>query len=237
VSLRARELTAAHGGVEVLHGVSLELEAGTIGCVLGANGAGKTTLARCLAGLHLPHAGSVLLDEACLDGLAAHRRVRAGLSLVPENRCLFGSLTVAEHLAIGARAASPTEAARRQAQVHELFPVLSERARQRVDTLSGGQQQMVAVARALMGDPRYLVLDEPGLGLAPSILAGVLERLRSLAREGTGILLIEQNARAALRVSTSAWVLQRGHLTLAVEGSNLENDPRFEDAYLGEPTQ
>jgi branched-chain amino acid transport system ATP-binding protein len=229
--LSVSRLSTRYGGIRAVDGVSLRLEAGEAVAILGPNGAGKTTLLRTLAGLERPAEGTVELDGRDVSGQGAERIVRAGIALVPEGRGVFADLSVRDNLALGAshrgRAAS-----RRLDEVHSLFPVLAERARQPAGTLSGGEQQMLAIGRALMARPRLLMLDEPSLGLAPLAVRQVVDRLLELRAHGTTILLVEQNTRAALRVAARAYVLRRGSVVL--EGTRDElRDARIAQAYLG----
>jgi branched-chain amino acid transport system ATP-binding protein len=235
-------LVAGYGRVEVLHGIDLDVRKGQAVTVVGANGAGKSTLLKAIAGLLSARTGRVELLGGDVTGWPAERRARAGMALVPEGRQVFGGLSVRDNLLLGAygrrRAAapdgdgrvSPHEALR---QVHELFPVLAERARQPAGTLSGGQQQMLAVGRALMGRPALLLLDEPSLGLAPGAVREVVVKLRRLAAIGTTIVLVEQNAVAAFKVAERGYVLERGRLTLSGTTAQLGADPQVRRAYLG----
>ncbi|HET7824855.1 MAG TPA: ATP-binding cassette domain-containing protein, partial [Anaeromyxobacter sp.] len=235
------DLHAGHGDLRVLHGVSLAVPPGRVTALIGANGAGKSTLLAAAAGL-LPARGTVRLDGSDVSRLPAERRAAAGLTLVPERRQLFERLTVFEHLLVGGYARTgpwrSTGAARgrlaeRIAAVERLFPRLAERRAQVAGTLSGGEQQMLALARGLMGNPRCLMLDEPSLGLAPSFVADILQVLAGLAEGGMPVLLVEQNARAALRVARHAAVLERGRVVAEGEAEAIAADPRVRAAYLG----
>ncbi len=232
--LTVEGLRAGYGAVEALHGVGLRVEPGEIVALLGANGAGKTTTLRAVSGLLRPTAGSVRLGGESLSGVAAHEIVARGLVQVPEGRRLFSTLTVRENLEMGAfarRDASGVEASR--AFVHRLFPVLRERERQLAGTLSGGEQQMLAVGRALMAAPKVLLLDEPSLGLSPILVRTILAAIREVNAAGVSVLLVEQNARAALRLAHRAYVLVTGTVALEGPARELLGDPAIRQAYLG----
>ena len=232
--LSAEGLRTGYGGVEALHGVSLRVEPGEIVALLGANGAGKSTLLRTVSGLLRPSAGAVLLDGEPLHLLPPHRIVERGVVQVPEGRRLFGTLTVRENLDMGAfTRRDRTEIEESRQTVHRLFPVLAERDRQLAGTLSGGEQQMLAIGRALMGAPRLLLLDEPSLGLSPLLVRGIFRTLREINAGGVGLLLVEQNARAALALAHRAYVLVTGSLVLEGEAAALRDDPAVRKAYLG----
>ncbi|MFC5813525.1 ABC transporter ATP-binding protein [Nonomuraea harbinensis] len=217
---------AGYGGLRVLHGLSLEVAAGEIVALVGANGAGKSTTLRVASGLLRPTAGRVVFDGAELSGLPVHAVVRRGLVQVPEGRALFGPLTVAENLAMGAyHTGEPAD------RVLELFPRLAERLDQRADTMSGGEQQMLAIGRALMTRPRLLMLDEPSVGLAPLMVRAVFAALRRIRESGVAILLVEQNAAQALALADRAYVIESGVITLS--GDDLAGDERVRRAYLG----
>ena len=233
--LEVRELCAAYGDVQVLWGASLEVRQGEVVSLIGPNGAGKTTLLRAISGLHAPSSGSVLLDGAPIGGLPPHRVASRGVTLVPEGRRLFGGMQVIENLEVGAYGA---EARRERAAslglVFELFPLLAERRRQLAATLSGGQQQMLAIGRALMARPRLLLLDEPSLGLAPIVVQQIFTTLETIVRErGLTVLLVEQNARLALELADRAYVLERGRIAATAPAADLASDPRVRQAYLG----
>jgi branched-chain amino acid transport system ATP-binding protein len=237
--LEVTELTAAYGRLEVLHGIDLEIADGELLAVLGANGAGKTTLLRAVSGLLRPTGGSVRLGGRDVTGLPAERlagRLAGGLAHVPEGRLVFPTLAVEDNLTLGAYARRRDRAAvaADRDRVLELFPRLRERLRQPAGTLSGGEQQMLAVGRGLMARPRLLVLDEPSLGLAPRVVAeimAVLGRLR--AAEGLTILLVEQNVHAAFSVADRVCVLDRGRVAMRGDPATLAGDPRVQAAYLG----
>ncbi|TYC16139.1 ABC transporter ATP-binding protein [Actinomadura syzygii] len=231
--LRISELVAGYGAADVLHGIDLSVGGGEIVCLLGSNGAGKTTLARCVAGLLKPRSGSVTDGGTRLDGLSPSQRARRGIALVPEDRGLFGGLTVADNLELGGFRHGRRHALDRLSLVVEIFPPLASLLPRSAGTLSGGEQQMTAIGRALMADPRFLVLDEPSLGLSPGMTRQILTALRALADDGIGIVLIEQNAALALGVGDRAAVLRRGRIAVTGAASTLLDDPMVINAYLG----
>jgi len=232
--LEIGDLHVAYGRVEALRGVSLSLQPGEIVSVIGPNGAGKTTLLSAAMGL-LPSRGTLRFAGEDLQALDVEARVECGLCLVPERRELFGELSVLDNLVLGAYAKRLSAAARRGRldAVYERFPKLAERRSQRADTLSGGERQMLALGRALMSAPRLLMLDEPSLGLAPLIVQEILAIVRRLRAEGVSILLVEQNARAALHSSDHGYVLETGEIALRGESRALADDPRVQSTYLG----
>jgi branched-chain amino acid transport system ATP-binding protein len=232
--LEARDLEAGYGDVRVLSGVNLRLGPGEIVALLGPNGAGKTTLLKAITGLLRPRGGVIRWEGEDLARVPAHLIVERGLAMVPEGRRLFGSMTVEENLALGAFA--PRARATRQTnleRVYSLFPVLRERRRQAVRLLSGGQQQMVSIGRAIMSQPRLLVLDEPSLGIAPLMVRAILEALVEINREGVAIFLVEQNVRAALGLAHRAYILETGCVVGEGSGAALLQDPHVRRAYLG----
>lgn len=235
--LRIRNLHAGYDGIAVLHGVSLHVSSGETVCLVGANGAGKSTLLQAISGLIRPLSGEMTFEGHDLRRLPAHRIVELGLVQVAEARQLFPSMTVRENLQLGAFALRGRRNAGRveenRTRLMELFPVLGQRLEQRAATLSGGEQQMLAIARALMAGPRLLVLDEPSLGLAPLVVKEIFRTLDTLSRQGLTILLVEQNATAALRISRRAYVLQAGRLILSGDPRELEGNDEFRRAYLG----
>jgi len=225
---------AGYGDVTAVRAVSLQVRAGEIVALIGSNGAGKTTTLRAISGLLPLRRGTVDLDGRRISGLGSPAIVAAGIAHVPEGRQLFPTMTVQENLELGAR--TPEGRARRGetlARVFELFPRLSERQRQLAGTLSGGEQQMVAIGRALMARPRLLMLDEPSLGLAPVVVGSIFANLTAINRDGLTILLVEQNVLRALRLSHRAYVLENGTITLAGPSATLLADERIRQAYLG----
>jgi len=232
--LEVRAVEAAYGPFLALSGVTLTARPGEIVALLGPNGAGKTTLIRCITGLLRPRAGAIRWEGAPLAGVPAHAIVERGIAVVPEGRRLFGAMTVEENLELGAFA--PRARARRTARlehVYTIFPVLRERRRQVARALSGGQQQMVAIGRALMAGPTLLILDEPSLGLAPRIVESIFDVLREINRSGVSILLVEQNVQAALTLSHRAYLLEAGRVAGEGSAAVLLEDPRVRRAYLG----
>ena len=225
-------VSVAYGKVEAVRGVSLAMQPGSIVTVIGANGAGKTTLLNAVMGI-LPAAGAMRFNGTALDGDAIEERVAMGMALVPERRELFGSMTVEDNLVLGGFRTTAAERARSLAQVFARFPRLEERRRQLAGTLSGGERQMLAMGRALMGRPRLLMLDEPSLGLAPLIVRDIFEIIVGLRKTGVSILLVEQNARAALQVADHAYVMELGEITAQGPAADLAADPRIVESYLG----
>ncbi len=233
--LQVDDLAVAYGNVEAVHGVSLAADKGRIVTVIGRNGAGKTTLLAALMGL-LPARGRVRFGGADVGPWPVERRVAGGIVLVPERRELFGTMTVADHLELGAFSKRRTPAAarrRKRDEVYARFPRLAERHAQLAATLSGGERQMLALGRALMAEPALLLLDEPSLGLAPLVVRDIFTIISALRETGVTILLVEQNARAALAVSDYGYVLETGNVALAGPSAELAADPRVAAAYLG----
>jgi branched-chain amino acid transport system ATP-binding protein len=232
--LRLDGVEAGYGDVVAVRAVSLEVRAGEIVALIGSNGAGKTTTLRAISGLLPLRQGRVELDGRPISGLGSPAIVAAGIAHVPEGRQLFPTMTVQENLELGARTVQSRERrAETLARVVELFPRLGERRRQLAGTLSGGEQQMVAIGRALMARPRLLMLDEPSLGLAPVVVGSIFANLAAINRDGLTILLVEQNVLRALRLSHRAYVLENGAITLAGPSATLLTDERIRRAYLG----
>jgi branched-chain amino acid transport system ATP-binding protein len=235
ILLEIRDLHAGYGKAEVLHGITLPVHAGQVVTVIGPNGAGKSTLLGALMGL-LPLRGAVRFAGQDITGLTLEERVMAGLALVPERRELFGTMSVEDNLVLGGWRPMKQRLPRWRdglEQVYELFPRMKERRAQAAGTLSGGERQMLAIGRALMGQPRLLMLDEPSLGLAPLIVRDIFRIIETLRERGVSILLVEQNARAALNVADEGHVLETGDLVLSGPASRLAGDPRVIDTYLG----
>ncbi len=247
--LSVRNLSVSYGGIKALQGVNLDVERGEIVTLIGANGAGKTTLLRTISGLLRPVAGSIAWAGAAepsesaaaappkswaLQSIAPHEIVRLGVGHVPEGRQIFTNLTILDNLHLGAYARRDREETRRGIErCYELFPILAERMHQRAGTLSGGEQQMLAIARALMGKPRLLLLDEPSLGLAPLIVRKIFQIIREINAAGTTIFLVEQNAHMALTVAHRGYVLQTGRIVKTDAAARLLEDPDVKTAYLG----
>lgn len=231
--LEIDNLHAGYRRLEILHGLDLSIEQNEIVSLIGANGAGKTTTLRALSGLVAPTAGRIMLDSTPIHGMRADRIVQAGLVHVAQDRALFGSLPVVENLEMGAYTQKRTSVKASMDQVFDLFPILAERRGQRADTMSGGQQQMLAIGRALMAKPRVLTLDEPSVGLAPKLAAQVLEAIVRIRDTGVTVLIVEQNAAQALDISDRAYVIESGSIVLTGTGSELAHDDRVKAAYLG----
>jgi branched-chain amino acid transport system ATP-binding protein len=233
-SLEVSNLRVAYGRTEALRGIDLSVAQGQVVCLIGANGAGKTTTMRALSGLVRPTAGRILLDGTDITGLAPHRIAARGMLQVPEGRGIFAELTVAENLAVGAwLVRDANEIAERRAAILARFPRLAERANQLAGSLSGGEQQMLALGRAMMGRPKLLLLDEPSMGLAPLFVEEIFAIIAALKAEGTTILLVEQNASAALEIADIAYVLETGRIVLHGPAADVASDPRVVAAYLG----
>jgi branched-chain amino acid transport system ATP-binding protein len=236
MSLLALEsLQVSYGGIKAVKGIDVTVEPGEVVCLIGANGAGKTTTLKAITGLVRSAAGRIVYDGQPINGLRVHEIARRGLAMVPEGRGIFAQLTIDENLAMGAytrrdRSQLPADVER----VFTLFPRLKERRGQVAGTLSGGEQQMLAMARAMMSRPRLLLLDEPSMGLAPLMVEKIFEVVRAIAAEGVTLLLVEQNARLALQSSHRGYVLEGGTISLAGEARQLLGDPRIREAYLGE---
>ncbi len=232
--LEIRSLEVRYGGIRAVKGIDLEIAAGELVCLIGANGAGKSSTLRAISGLAPIAPGSIRFGGRDLAGIPAFARARAGLVMVPEGRGVFAQLSVEENLAMGAYARADAGVASDRARVFEVFPRLAERRRQTAGTLSGGEQQMLAIGRALMSRPKLLALDEPSMGLAPIAAQKILQVIRDINRSGVTVLLVEQNARNALALAHRAYVMESGEITLSGEARALLADPRVREAYLGE---
>ncbi len=233
--LEVNDLHVSYGAIKALHGVSLKVPAGSIVTLIGANGAGKSTTLRALSGLVKSTAGTIRYDGQDISGLAPHKIVARGLCHVPEGRMVFTNLTVRENLAMGAFLQKDKAWIAQQTDyVFHLFPRLKEREHQAAGTMSGGEQQMLAIGRALLGKPKFLMLDEPSLGIAPLLVKSIFERIVEINREqGLTILLVEQNANLALDVSHYGYVLETGSILLEGPSAELKANPRVQEAYLG----
>jgi branched-chain amino acid transport system ATP-binding protein len=228
---------ASYGDIQALWDVSLQVEEGEIVGLIGPNGAGKTTLMRVIAGLHKPQAGSIQLGDAALQTLSAYQIVDQGVLLVPEGRRLFGGMTVLENLELGAYTKRARDIRFKTLKhVYEIFPILEERQHQRANTMSGGQQQMLAIGRAMMGLPKLLMLDEPSLGLAPLIVQHIFEIIKQMNDEGVTIFLVEQNAHQALELANRAYILEQGRVVGTGTGRELLHNNEVRQAYLGYAT-
>lgn len=231
--LELRDLRVFYGAIEALKGIDLKVHQGEVVALLGANGAGKSTTLRTASGMLSPRAGQVLLHGERVDGIKSHDLVRFGIGHVPEGRRVFPRMTVRENLEMGAYRFKSPDAAEMD-RVYTLFPRLAERRTQLGGTLSGGEQQMLAIGRALMGKPELLLLDEPSMGLAPLIVRQIFDILKEINEQGTTVLLVEQNASQALQLADRGYVLETGTVAMADEASSLLADPRVRAAYLGE---
>ena len=233
--LELKKLEVAYGGIHAVKGIDLEIAEGELVCLIGANGAGKTTTLKGICGLLPVKAGEILYGGADITGKPAFQLVRRGLAMVPEGRGVFGALTIEENLAMGAYIRSDRDGIRSDIErVYALFPRLKERRRQTAGTMSGGEQQMLAMGRAMMSRPKLLLLDEPSMGLAPLMVQKVFETIVTISGEGVTILLIEQNAKLALEVSDRGYVMESGEVTLSGDAQALLCDPKVRAAYLGE---
>jgi branched-chain amino acid transport system ATP-binding protein len=232
--LELRGLDVRYGGIRAVKGIDLEVDAGELVCLIGANGAGKSSTLRAICGMTRAHAGSVRYAGSELSGLPVHELPRRGLVMVPEGRGIFPQLTVQENLSMGAFSRRDTEIAGDLERQFETFPRLKERRSQTAGTLSGGEQQMLAIGRALMARPKLLLLDEPSMGLAPLLVAKIFDIVREISAQGVTILLVEQNARLALEIAARGYVMESGRVTLAAPARQLLDDPKVREAYLGE---
>ncbi len=232
--LRVEDLEVFYGDARALDGVSLQVEEGAIVAIVGANGAGKTSLIRTIAGMHAPGRGRIVLRGADIAGMPSHRVCNLGIGQVAEGRQVFPSMTVAENLDMGAMLPrARAHRAKNLDRVLALFPVLAERSAQAAGTLSGGEQQMLAIGRCLMGQPELVMFDEPSLGLAPAVVQAMLQTIRDLNREGLTCVLVEQNVAVSLKLASRAYVLENGRITLSGTGAELLADDRVRRAYLG----
>jgi branched-chain amino acid transport system ATP-binding protein len=232
--LSVADLEVAYGGIKAVKGIALEVAEHELVTLIGANGAGKTTTLKSLAGWLAPARGRVMYEGRDITGKPAHQLVRMGLALVPEGRGVFARLTVAENLAMGAYTRRDSQVAADYERAYTLFPRLAERRHQLAGTLSGGEQQMLAIARALMSRPKLLLLDEPSMGLAPLMVQKIFETIKAVAAEGVTLLLVEQNAKLALEVCSRGYVMESGSIVLADTARNLLVNPEVRRAYLGE---
>jgi branched-chain amino acid transport system ATP-binding protein len=232
--LRVEDIDLFYGDAQALDAVSLDVEPGAIVAIVGSNGAGKTTLIRTIAGMYRPARGRIVFRDTDITGWPSHRVCDFGIGQVAEGRQVFPTLSVDENLDMGAMLPRARAArAKNRARAFALFPRLAERARQAAGTLSGGEQQMLAIGRCLMGAPELIMFDEPSLGLAPGIAHGVLEVIRDLNRDGITCLLVEQNVALSLKLASRAYVLENGRITLTGSGAELLSDDRVRSAYLG----
>lgn len=232
--LQLVDLRVKYGNIEALHGIRLTVKPGEIVTILGANGAGKSTTLLTISGLVKPSGGAVTLDGTPIHRLPPHEIVRRGVAHVPEGRRIFGTLTVQENLNLGAFTRSDTgQITKTREWIYELFPILAERRRQLAGTLSGGEQQMLAIGRGLMSQPRILLLDEPSLGLAPLLVKTIFETIKAINASGVTVVLVEQNARAALKLAHRGYVMELGRIVLEDDAAKLLANPDIQKAYLG----
>ncbi|AKH20677.1 ABC transporter ATP-binding protein [Sedimenticola thiotaurini] len=233
--LQVTELTAHYGPIQALHGISLEVKPGELVAMVGANGAGKTTLLHTLSNVHKASGGSVIFDGQEITRTAPHKIVQAGICHIPEGRQVFAPLSVEDNLLLGSftRRKEKAWVAEELERIYQLFPILQEKRRQAAGTLSGGQQQMLAMGRALLGRPKLLLLDEPSMGLAPLLVAEIFRVVRELNERGVTILLVEQNAKAALGIADRGYVLETGRVVLSAAADELLADEAVQKAYLG----
>ena len=231
--LAVEEVRSSYGRIEALHGVSLDVAAGEIVTLVGANGAGKTTLLRAISGVQSISAGRICFEARRVDGISAHARVALGIAQVPEGRQVFAPLSVEDNLRLGGWTRRGERLDAELAWIYELFPALAARRRVSAGTLSGGEQQMLAIGRALMAKPRLLLLDEPSMGLAPILVEQILDVVRSLKQGGLTVLLVEQNARAALAIADRGYVVETGRIATSGSADELLADDRVRAAYLG----
>ncbi|MCS0791459.1 ABC transporter ATP-binding protein [Cytobacillus firmus] len=231
--LKVNGINAFYGKIQVLKSISLEVEEGSIVTILGANGAGKTTTMKTISGLLKPQAGSIQFQGQDVTELRPDQLLRKGIALVPEGRQILSGMTVLENLEMGAYHRKDNEIDQDIKSVMERFPILEERQKQLGGTLSGGQQQMLAIARAILSKPKLLLLDEPSMGLAPLIVADIFKIIKEINEAGTTVLLVEQNARQALKISDYGYVLETGKMVAEGSSQKLLNDPRIMEAYLG----
>lgn len=231
--LKVENVVCRYGRIEVLHGVSLEVGAGEIVSLIGSNGAGKTTLMRVISGILPMNGGRIVFDEEEIDRLPAHMRVVRGIAQVPEARQVFSPLSVDDNLLLGGFRRRTADVSRELDRIYALFPALAEKRGIAAGNLSGGQQQMLAIGRALMSGPRLLLLDEPSMGLAPVLVDQILDTVVALRKAGVTILLVEQNVNAALAIADRAYVIETGRIVLAGPSATLSDDPRVREAYLG----
>ena len=232
--LEVHDLTVSYGPIEAVREVSFRVEAGAVVSLVGPNGAGKTTTLNAVSGVIPARRGRILFQGRDITRMSPHQRVSEGIAQIPEGRLVLAGMTVRENLEMGASALNNRTLAHDIARIFEMFPALSERGKQLGGTLSGGEQQMLAIGRALMSRPKLLLLDEPSLGLAPIIVSKIFKIIREINEQGTTILLVEQNAKAALRLAHRAYVMETGKIVMQGKAAELEKDPGIKKAYLGE---
>lgn len=231
--LEVKDLRVSYGPIQAIKGISLEVGQGTIVALLGANGAGKTTTLKTISGLVKPQSGKILLNGQEIQSKHTYAISKMGVMQSPEGRQILVGLTVEDNLKAGAYSMKPNQTDQNFERVYSLFPILKERSKQQANTLSGGEQQMLAIGRALMGNPKLLLLDEPSLGLAPLIIKGIFETLVQIRQEGTTILIVEQNALQTLKIADYGYVLELGKISMQGKAEELQKDDRLIEAYLG----
>ncbi|HEY5682417.1 MAG TPA: ABC transporter ATP-binding protein [Sulfuricaulis sp.] len=232
--LETRELEVSYGGIRAVKGIDLTVKRNELVCLIGVNGAGKTTTLKSLCGMLPPSRGEILFEKIPITGRPSYELVRRGISMVPEGRGIFARLTLEENIKIGAYARTDTATIRSDMErMYDLFPRLAERRHQQAGTLSGGEQQMLAISRALMSRPKLLLLDEPSMGLAPMLVQKIFETIRRIAEEGMTLLLVEQNAKLALEVSHRGYVMESGNIVLSDSAETLLKDAKIQECYLG----
>lgn len=232
--LELRDLRVSYGNVEALHAINVRVEKGEIITILGANGAGKSTTLLSISGLIKPTSGGIFFEGRPLHTLHSHEVVRLGITQSPEGRRVFGTMSVLENLKLGAFTSSDKDKINKNLDwIFELFPRLNERSKQLAGTLSGGEQQMLAIGRALMGSPKVLLLDEPSLGLAPILVRSIFDTVRTINETGVTVILVEQNARAALKLASRGYVMEVGRIVMEDDAANLLANPEVQNAYLG----
>lgn len=231
--LKVENIRAGYGKADILHGISFEVKAGQCVTLIGANGAGKSTTLRCVTGLLPVRSGTILFEGESISGLPGHKIVRRGITMCPEGRQIFPEMSVVENLKMGAHTRRDSEQNDDVARMMDMFPVLRQRALQMAGTLSGGEQEMLAIGRALMSRPKLCIFDEPSLGLAPKIVQEVGETIATIKEAGTTILLVEQNAKMALGLADQAYLFEAGEIVLAGTGKDLMSNPEVSHAYLG----
>ncbi|EHQ91800.1 ABC transporter ATP-binding protein [Desulfosporosinus youngiae] len=231
--LNIKGLSTSYGSIQAIKGIDIDVPEGSIVSLIGANGAGKTTTMKSLVGLLKPQAGQIIFQGQEIRGLAPHKIVNLGMSLVPEGRNILAGMTVLENLEMGAYQRKDKEVQADFEKVFKRFPILEERKQQLGGTLSGGQQQMLAIGRALMAKPKLLLLDEPSMGLAPLVVSDIFKVIQEINQEGTTILLVEQNVRQALKIAHYAYVLETGKIVLHGKADEVASNPRVMEAYLG----
>jgi branched-chain amino acid transport system ATP-binding protein len=233
--LELKDLSVSYGGIKAVRGINLHVNAGELVTLIGANGAGKSTTLRAITGLIHPSGGKVIYNGSDITNTDSFKLVRQGLVMVPEGRGIFGQLTIEENLAMGAFVRNDSAAVAQEIEnVFEIFPRLKERRKQSAGTLSGGEQQMLAMGRALLAKPKLLLLDEPSMGLAPLMIKKIFETVAMISKQGTTILLIEQNAKLALKAANRAYVMESGVITIEGDAKEMLDNPKVKEAYLGE---